>query len=246
MQISDDIYLGPVYAGGANSPGPSPMELGVGPLGRVYVMDMVPAVSGTTVNQNGICASQNLPNGALIITPSGACTAATDGFGNQMAVLDVPRNIAIYSAADHSAKTITVTGYDLYGQKMTETITCPNATTVFGKKAFKSVYSVFSSGAIASACVVGVGTSVGIPFRVTDMGYVGPISYNQASVVWNSTNIKVADLTPTATATTGDVRGTILLGATDGTKRLVVCIQVPAIASGPYATRIGALGVTQF
>lgn len=248
-QFSDDLFLGIAVGGGSysSSGDPSPMTQGVGPLGRVYMLDMVPVASHATVNQNEICPVQNLPLGAMTVTAGTGTTAgvAPDGTGTAVVVLPEPRNIAIYSAADLSTKTITVSGYDQYGQAMSEIITCPNATTVFGKKAFKSVKSCVSSGAIASNVYVGIGTSVGLPFRVTDMGYVGPISYNQAIVTWNSTNIIVADVTSPATTSTGDVRGTILTGATDGAKRLVVQLYLPALASGPNATRIGAFGVTQ-
>ena len=248
MHVSDDLYVGAAFIGGSNSSaGPSTMTQGVGPLGRNYTFDAVPAASNTVANQNEICRSANLPAGAMVLLANGTTTVAgTDANGTAILVMGEPRNIAIYSAANHSAQTITVAGYDQYGQAMTETITCPNATTVFGKKAFKSVKSCTSSGAIASACVVGIGTSVGLPYRVTDMGYVGPISYGQAIVTWNSTNIIVADVTSTATATTGDVRGTLTLGQTDGSKRLVVQIAIPALGSGPSATRIGAVGTTQF
>jgi hypothetical protein len=249
--FNDDIFLGTAIAGGpdATPSGEFRISQGVGPMGRTYMLDMVPAASGATVTQNEICPSANLPAGALVCTANGTTTTAGyDPFGNALVVIaGEPRNIAIYSAADHSTKTLTVVGYDQYGQAMSEAITAPNATTVFGKKAFKSIKSVTNTtgGAIASACVVGFGTSVGLPFRVTDMGYVGPISYNQAIVTWNSTNIIVADVTATATTTTGDVRGRLVLGQTDGSKRLVVQIAIPALGSGPNATRIGAFGVTQ-
>jgi hypothetical protein len=53
-------------------------------------------------------------------------------------------------------------------------------------------------------------------------------------------------MTNPATNITGDVRGTYYpSSATNGIKRLVVVIALPGIASGPNATRIGALGVTQ-
>ena len=245
--FADDLFLGIAVAGGpdASPAGDFRVSQGVGPMGRTYSFDLVPVASHTTINQNEICASQNLPAGALTLTAGTGTTAGYDPFGTAIVILPEPRNIAIYSAADLHLQTITVAGYDQYGQAMSEIITCPNATTVFGKKAFKSVKSCTSSGAIASAVMVGIGTSVGLPIRVTDMGYVGPVSYGQSIVTWNSTNIIVADTTATATTSTGDVRGTILTGATDGTKRLVVQITVPALGSGPNATRIGAYGVTQ-
>lgn len=246
-QFNEDIYLGPAIAGGTTtSAGPSPMTQGVGPMARIYLFDLVPAASNTTTGQNEICPSANLPLGAMVCTANGTTTLASyDGFGNAIVVLDCARNIAIYSAADLSTKTITVTGYDQYGQTMSEAITAPNATTVFGKKAFKSVKSVSSSGAIASAVVVGIGTSVGFPYRIIDLGYVDNPFYNQTVITNNSTNVKVADTTSPATTTTGDVRGTLLLGATDGTKRAVVHLALAGIAAGPTATRAGAFGVTQ-
>ena len=53
-------------------------------------------------------------------------------------------------------------------------------------------------------------------------------------------------MTNPATSTTGDVRGTYTPStATNGVRRLVLSLAVPAIAVGPNATRIGALGVNQ-
>ena len=49
-----------------------------------------------------------------------------------------------------------------------------------------------------------------------------------------------------ATTTTGDVRGTYVPAtASDGICRTVMGILLPAIAVGPNATRVGALGVNQ-
>jgi hypothetical protein len=70
--------------------------------------------------------------------------------------------------------------------------------------------------------------------------------WNNAAVTINSTNVKVADQTSPATTSTTDVRGYIpLTSASDGTKRLVMALAIPAIGCGPNATRIGAFGVTQ-
>ena len=245
-QFSDDLYLGPAVAGGAASAGSSPMTVGVGPLGRFYCFDVVPAASNTTTSQNEIALSQNLPNGALTLTANGTTTTAgTDANGAAIVVLDCERTVAVYSAANHSAQTVTISGYDRYGAAVSQTITCPNATTVQTTKTFKSVKSVVSSGAIASACVVGIGTGIGLPYRLTDLGYVASVMYNQTAITINSTACKVADVTSPATASTTDVRGYIIVGQSDGAKRLVVNYALPALATGPNATRIGAVGVTQ-
>ena len=52
-QFSDDLFLGSAqtYMGvntNTNLGDPSPMELGVGPLGRIYVWDTVPLTKSTT------------------------------------------------------------------------------------------------------------------------------------------------------------------------------------------------------
>ncbi len=246
MQVSDDLYIGTAFIGGSNaSSGSSNMTTGVGPLGRQYCFDVVPAASGTTTGQNQICLSQNLPNGALTMTAGTGTTAGTANDGNAIVILDCERTIAVYSGADHSSKTMTISGYDRYGAPMSQTITCPNTTTVQTTKTFKSVKSVVSSGAIASACVVGLGTGIGLPYRLTDLGYVSSVMYNQTAITISSTACKVADVTSPATVSTTDVRGYIIVGATDNAKRLVVNYSLPALACGPNATRIGAVGVTQ-
>ena len=249
MHISDDIRIGPVYAGGAAGPdsaGPSIMELGVGPMGRIYIVDIVPAASNTTTGQNEICTSANLPAGALTLTANGTTTTAGyDTAGTAIVILDCERTVAAYSASDLSSKTLTISGYDRYGQPMSQVITGPNNSTVQTTKTFKSIKSVVSSGAIASAIVVGIGTGIGLPYRMTDLGYMVNCMYNQTAIAITSTLVKVADVTSPATTSTTDVRGYVVVGASDGTKRLVCGLMLPALASGPNATRIGACGVPQ-
>jgi len=244
--FSDDLYMGPAVVGGSNvSSGPSPMTVGVGPLGRHYCFDVIPVASGTTTGQNQIATSQNLPEGSLTLTAGTGTTAGRDAQGNALVVLDCERTVAVYSAADHSGSTLTISGYDRYGQAMSQAIAGPNAGTVQTTKTFKSIKSISSSGAIASACVVGLGTGIGLPYRLTDLGYIQSVMYNQTAITISSTACKVADTTSPATTSTTDVRGYIVVGATDGAKRLVVNYSLPALAVGPNATRIGAVGVTQ-
>lgn len=67
-QFGDDIYLGPATATGqgmesstnAANMGSSPMVTGVGPLGRVYIFDVVPL----TLQTAGLAGSQNPGSGA--------------------------------------------------------------------------------------------------------------------------------------------------------------------------------------
>ena len=246
-QTSDDLYLGTAVIGGNNgSAGPSNMTVGVGPLGRFYCFDVVPAASGTTTGQNQIATTQQLTAAtAMTLTAGTGTTAGTSATGEALIVLDCPRTVALYSAADCSSATITVVGYDQYGQKMSQAITGPNATTVQTTKTFKSIVSITPSASVAQNIVAGLGTGIGLPFRVTDLGYIASVMYNQAAITISSTACKVADTTSPATTTTADVRGYIVVGQTDGSKRLLVNFALPALAAGPNATRIGAVGVTQ-
>lgn len=245
MQISDDLYLGPTFGGGASvSAGPSPMELGVGPLGRVYVFDVVPL----TLQAAGLASSQNPSSGGSFTLTAGTGVTTRTRLDNTVEyILDTPRSVTITAAGANTA-TYLVTGYDQYGQRMSQTLAAPSTSTVSTTKMFKSVISVTNANATAgtNGLTVGFGDSIGLPFRLTDVGYTVSLAWNGATVTINSTNVKVADQTSPATTSTTDVRGYVpLTSASDGTKRLVMTISIPAIGCGPNATRIGAFGVPQ-
>jgi hypothetical protein len=147
-------------------------------------------------------------------------------------------------------RTVTISGYDYYGQAMSEAITSSIAvsTAVNGKKAFYQISSISISGAPGTTITVGTTDILGLPLRVFDAGYLVRVGYNNtlANDTGGSSAFVAADMTVTATTTTGDVRGTYVpSSATNGIKRLVVVIALPAIAVGPNATRAGALGSTQ-
>lgn len=240
MQISDDIYLGPAVSGGSlNLNTPSPMERGVGPLGRVYVLDVVPAALATA----NIAALQTAT--ALVLTAGAGVTLTNDGLGTVTYRLDTPRSVTLTSAGNASNATFTIRGFDAYGQAMTQTLTGPNATTVQTTKAFASILSVAASVTPGATTSVGTGDRFGLPVRVTDIGYVAAVKW--AGVLAQDTGTFTVADGATATATTGDVRGTYLTSsASNGTRRLVMCIAVTALACGPNATRLGAFGVPQF
>jgi len=223
---------------------PAPMDVGVGPLGRIYVWDCVPQAKGNAVLS--AAASYAVAGNATLIAGAGIRAVVTTA-GTTVYQLDVPRAVSITIGAGTIADTaVTVSGFDYYGQAMTEVIQTgtTQSTTVNGKKAFYRVSQVAVAGDCGATIAVGTTDILGIPVRVTDAGYV-------ASVGWNNTLARnagtfVAAVTSTATTTTGDVRGTYVpSSAPDGIRRLVMGILLPAIAVGPNATRTGALGVTQ-
>ena len=311
---------------------PSPMSLGVGPLGRVYVLDTIPqtlqaaniaasqtpaaagnltltagtsaksvvrtdgttviqvdvpralqVVSGTAVastlagvaitgtggqisytSQTGLVSGQRMTiSGTLggtgtitgytnpttyILTAGTATTATLTTTAGAAVVTTAGTPTGLTYTLGVAPQNMTVSGYDYYGQPMTEVITSSAAisTAVNGKKAFYQISSIATAGATGTTITVGTTDILGLPVRVIDAGYI--INASWANTLGaNAGTLVNADMTATATSTTGDVRGTFLpaTSATNGSRRLVMAIAVPAIAVGPNATRVGALGVTQ-
>lgn len=248
-QFADDLYLGnfpnvnaPDMEGATSSRGPSPMTVGVGPMGRVYVFDVVPV----TLQTAGLAALQTTAGaGNFTLTAGTGVTAVTDATNTVRYTLDTPRCVTLTSAGNISAVTFTIYGYDVYGQAMSFSIAGPNANTVATTKAFKSVYRVACSAAVGTNTSVGFNDKLGLPVRVTDVAYVLSVKWN-ATLADDAGTFVAADTTDPATTSTTDVRGCFTpSSAANGTKRLVMSIAVPAAGSGPNATRAGAFGVTQ-
>ena len=220
---------------------PSPMSIGVGPLGRIYVWDIIPQAAVT----NNIAASQTATttNQSLTLTAGTSAKSVITNTGATVIQLDLPRAVKVNCST--TARAFTVSGYDYYGQAMSEVITVATAgTAVTGLKAFFQISGVTIAGS-ATAVVVGTGDVFGCPVRFIDKSYVVRYGWNNATTDDTSGTLTVAD-TATATTGTGDVRGTFAPStAADGIKRAVVTLALPAIAVGPNATRVGALGVTQ-
>jgi hypothetical protein len=227
--------------GHTNTPldNPSPMDLGIGPLGRIYVWDVVPQAAVT----NNIAASQApAAAGALTLTAGTSVKSVVRTDGTTVLQLDLPRAVKVNGST--TARAFTVSGYDYYGQAMSEVITVTVAgTAVTGKKAFYQVSSVTIAGS-ATAVVVGTSDVLGLPVRVFNVSYVASVKSNN-TLAQDAGTFVAAD-TATATTGTGDVRGTYVPAtASDGIVRTTMGILLPAIAVGPNATRVGALGVTQ-
>ena len=309
---------------------PAPMDLGIGPLGRIYVWDVVPQA----LIANNIAASQTpAAAGSLTLTAGTSVKSVTTNAGVAALLVDVPRGIRVTTATAAAATlasvvianitggitftsqsglvanqrltisgtlggtgtitgytdpttyiltavtatsatltttagaavvttagtptgltytlgvapvTVTVSGFDYYGQAMSEAITSSAAvsTAVNGLKAFYVITTVSVSAATGTALTVGTNNVLGIPVRVANVAYVGTVKSNN-TLAQDAGTFVAAD-TATATTTTGDVRGTYTPAtASNGLVRTVMGILLPAIAVGPNATRVGALGVTQ-
>lgn len=172
---------------------------------------------------------------ATLLTTAGAAVVTTAG---------TPTGLTYTLGA--APVTATISGYDYYGQAMTQAITTSGlvSTAVTTTKAFYQISSIAVSAATGVALTVGTSDVIGLPIRVIDAGYIVSNVWN--SILDNDAGTFVSAVTATATSTTGDVRGTYKpSNASNGSKRLVIAIAVPGIAAGPNATRIGALGVNQ-
>jgi hypothetical protein len=215
------------------------MDLGIGPLGRIYVWDVVPQAPIT----NNIAASQTAAGaGAVTLTAGTSAKSVVLNNGTTVIQLDVPRAIKVNCST--TARAFTVSGFDYYGQAMSEVITVATAATaVTVLKAFYQVSGVTIAGS-ATAVVVGTSDVLGIPVRVANVAYVASVKSNN-TLAQDAGTFVAAD-TATATTGTGDVRGTYAPAtASNGIVRTVMGILLPGIAVGPNATRVGALGVTQ-
>jgi hypothetical protein len=233
-QYSDDLWLG--NATGSQSQGwagPGQVYRGVGPLGRVYIYDIVPA----TISATAVSAAQAIAAAGNALINGGSATGG-------VATFNVCRNVSIVSSsASDTTQTVTVTGTDFWGQAQTSTLTINGTTTVNGLKGFKTITRAAVSAAFVGNLSIGMGDTFGLPYRVLDAGYLLRTGWAGA-VADNAGTFTAAD-TATATSTTGDVRGTFLpaTSASNGTRRLVIAIGLTAIAAGPDATQTGAIGV---
>jgi hypothetical protein len=246
-QFSDDLFLGPAqtYMGtnsNSNLGDPSPMDLGVGPLGRIYVWDTVPLTKGAAN-----IAAASAYSSTITLTAGTGVTSVVRTDGVTALQVDVPRALSIaIGAGTITNRNVTITGYDYYGQPMSEVIATgtTQSTTVNGKKAFWQITAASVSGAVGATVSIGTTDIFGAPVRFNNRGYLARVGWDN-TLAENAATATVADAT-TATTTTGDVRGTVAPStAADGSKRLVVAILLTAIQVGPNATRAGALGVDQ-
>lgn len=117
-QFSDDIFLGPAQGFvGINSnnafQNPAPMDLGFGPMGRVYLLDETPA----TVTTAAILAASSPASATTATTYSGSSLAAastTAGVsrvtrldGTIVDQMDYPRAVSVTTAAFTAATFVT-------------------------------------------------------------------------------------------------------------------------------------------
>lgn len=219
---ADQVYIGSGYDGpvfGANGAKGVPVAM------LTKVTWAAPAVADADLLIVA-ATSTELPNNATkTYTPATHGTSPTDNSAVASAIttittststsalvwtLDAPRNVAVTTSAAAADTVITVTGYDEYKVKMVETITIATAASSgVGNKAFKYVESVAitSAGDITTDTInVGTGSKLGLPYKLAKKADCIRVCHTGA---WDDSATVVAAVTTDATATTGDVRGTV-------------------------------------
>ena len=182
-QFSDDLFLGSAqsFVGTnttSNLGNPSPMSLGFGPMGRVYLYDTTPAVATTAA----VLAAKT-PTTATTYSGSQLAAASTTAGttqvvrtdGTTVVQFDYPRAVSVTTASGSPTNSVvTVTGYDYYGNAMTEIIQTGTvqSTTTNGRKAFFQVYSIAFSAATTVAVSVDTTNILGLPARISDFAYI--------------------------------------------------------------------------
>lgn len=179
-------------------------------------------------------------------TPAPASVTMADGVAYSVWTLDVARNItaAVTHGSSVVAMTIVVTGFDAWGVAVSETLTIAATGTsqsAAGKKAFKHVYSIAITAAAdaeANTLNLGWGDVLGLSYKLSNKADV--IAFFNGAQDTAPTVVAAVTTSP-ATATTGDVRGTIVPGsACDGSE-----VRVWMHITDPNTTN-GLKGVDQY
>lgn len=257
LSRSSELFFGDAYfapAFGTNE------KVGV-PITPIYKVDLGSPIAADVDYIMDAATSTELPNTETVTyttaddgtspfdnadTPAVSSITTATGATASVWALDVPRNISVNVTHGSSivAMTVVVTGYDFYKVAVSETFTVTatgTTKTVAGKKAFAYVESIALTAAAdaeANTCNIGTGDVLGLPYAIGAGSDVMGTYFNEAFEATAAT-IVAADAN-TATATTGDVRGTIdPNSACDGSTVFVYMAPDPS-------TKASLFGVDQY
>lgn len=233
--FSDPLRTGrAVYVGGANTGAGPDGTLGA-PISPMFFFDVLPA---NTVSVS-LATAQTISGASWTLAAGSGITASTIA-GSTAYLFDTPRTVLLTGAVSTvTPGNVTVVGWDLYDGPMTATFSGPTGTgTAASLKAFKAVFSVTTDSNTTSAVSIAQGNALGLPYRVDAADYLR-MSYS-GTVLTASTGFVAASST-TATAFTGDTRGTYTpQSAIDGVKRFTALIYLADVNS-----KTGLYGVDQ-
>jgi hypothetical protein len=134
------------------------------------------------------------------VTPSGAGALAM--VANQPGINGYGYKVSITGVSNESGKTFTIVGKTVAGVTVTETVTGPNATTVYSSNYFAFVSSVSVSAATAGAITVGYGGALALPpTRIKGLYYLAGASAGTVIVTRNSDSQILLEIDTPASAT---------------------------------------------
>jgi hypothetical protein len=247
-----DVFVGDAYF--------APLHAAQGSVGApISFLRQIALGSPVALDVDGIVAaatSTELPNAATktyttaddgttpfdnAATPAPSTIKDSTGTSRSVWALDVPRNVTIQVTHNSSivALSVTVTGFDVYGQMLKETLAVTATGTdksAAGKKAFKSILSIAitsAGNATTDTLNLGWGDVLGLPFKADYKADVLQVHFNDA-LDTSATVVAADDATPTAT--TGDVRGTVDTNSASDGSRVVVWMKVDGVSK---ATLVG-------
>lgn len=189
---SNEIYSGQAYHEGAFG--------GKRGVPRTHLVAVQFAAETTDADGIGV----NLTATAAALLMSDATGVLVD---DGVATFTVPGNVSITSTANNSTRAFNLHGYDQYGVRVSEQITGPNNTTVYGKKGFKTIDIISVNGAITGNVDIGRGTGLTLPYKIDSTSDVVVISL--AGVYKGGTIVAGLTASDASSATTADVRGLI-------------------------------------
>lgn len=198
----------------------------------LYVYNVVPAAA----TSNALVADSTISgtgSSATITAGTGVSTTSINGV--TVYDLGMARNVAVSGVGASTAEvSITVNGFEEIvradntrgpGMAMSQTFSGPSGTAATATtKTFRYIRSILVTGNTVSAIRIGTGDVFGMPYYFSDRGMV--------AIAWDGTQITssaglTVGVTSTATAATGDVRGTwSASSASNGIKRLVATVYV--------------------
>lgn len=213
-----------VIAGVGNSAGTAPLLTNITAINATTnVITVGPNAIPLATNAAAAIGTGNIwqPTAALYLpgtqTPTAALPFHAAGPG---LFLDsrqtLTRGVRVVGSGGAIGGTFTVAGADIYNQPMTQLITvAAGASTGYSLKCFKYIFSVTPNFTDAHNYSVGTTDVFGLNYREAIWDDLDGTCWAGLGMT-SSTGFVAADMTNPATASTGDVRGTVQTGATGG------------------------------
>jgi hypothetical protein len=198
----------------------------------------ITAISNAPIGQANIFGQQFLPPGTQFgpgpVIPNGHDVTTIAGAARVLNPKEaLARNIQVSFQTTTATTTVTIFGWDVWRNPMTEAIIVPSgnrsASSFFGQKAFKYISNIAISTTAAGSTSIGLGDVFGLPLRADYFPQIEAY-WNDSSIQFNSGGFKAAFTTAPATSSTGYVRGTLQV-STNGTAT-ALSVQTAAVSNG--------------